>query len=393
MDMKIVTIDLGTRAYDIYIGAGLLYRLNDFVPVDVKDRSVFVITDEEVKLYAFAIRDNMLEAGASCSEVLVLPAGEQTKSFPRLEEVCTWLLDRGINRNSLVFAVGGGVIGDLAGFSASVIMRGVPYVQVPTTLLAQVDSSVGGKTAINTSQGKNLVGAFYQPILVVADIETLKTLPQREILAGYTEVVKYALINDPGFFQWLENNGASVCDTDPEAVIYAIEKSARAKAEIVQGDERESGQRALLNLGHTFGHALETAAGYDGRLLHGEAVAIGIVMAFDLSRRMGLCSHEDCERVEEHFSSIGLPTRPSFIVPPLKADVEDLLDIMKKDKKVSSGKMTYVLVNGIGQAFLSQDVPEKLVRDVLFDFLGKKDSRFKEKGIKGLWKSAFSSHS
>ncbi len=400
METKIVTIDLDTRGYDIYIGPGLLYRLSEFVPVEVEGRAIFIVTDENVKSYAKAVQNIMLEAGAPRCEMLVLPPGEKTKSFRKLEEVCGWLLDNGVHRNSIVMAVGGGVIGDLAGFAASTIMRGVSYIQIPTTLLAQVDSSVGGKTGINTAQGKNLVGAFYQPISVVADIETLKTLPRRELLAGYAEVVKYGLINDLGFFQWLEDNGNDVCNLKPEDVVYAIEKSAKAKAEIVQADEKESGRRGLLNLGHTFGHALEAAAKYDGRLLHGEAVAIGTMMAFDLSVRLGHCSREDYERVETHFSSVGLPTSVSFIEPGLKTSIEALMEIMKKDKKAAGDKMTFVVSSGIGEAFLTQDVPESVVRDVLKDALGKStttkdgfNKQGRKKGIKGLWKSAFSSQS
>lgn len=400
METKVVTIDLDTRGYDIYIGPGLLYRLNDFVPMEVESRTVFVVTDENVKSYAQAVQNIMLEAGAPRCEMLVLPPGEATKSFKRLEEVCSWLLNKGLHRNSVVMAVGGGVIGDLAGFAASVTMRGVAYVQIPTSLLAQVDSSVGGKTGINMAQGKNLVGSFYQPISVVADIDTLKTLPRRELLAGYAEIVKYGLINDLGFFQWLEDNGNDVCNLKPEDVVYAIEKSAKAKAEIVQADERESGRRALLNLGHTFGHALEAAAKYDGRLLHGEAVAIGTMMAFDLSLRLGHCSREDYERVEQHFKNVGLPTSVSFIEPGLKTSVDSLMEIMKKDKKADGDKMTFVITSGIGEAFLTKDVPEETVREVLKDALGNSktakdgfNKQGKRKGIKGLWKSAFSSQS
>ncbi len=400
VETKIVTIDLDTRGYDIYIGSGLLYRLADFVPVELAGRSVFVVTDENVKSYAQAAKDIMAEAGAQRVEMMVLPPGEKTKSFKQLERICGWLLDHGVHRNSIVMAVGGGVIGDLSGFAASTIMRGVSYVQVPTTLLAQVDSSVGGKTGINMAQGKNLVGAFYQPISVIADIETLKTIPKRELLAGYAEVVKYGLINDLGFFQWLEDNGKDVCALDPEAVSHAIEKSTKAKAEIVESDEKESDRRALLNLGHTFGHALETAAKYDGRLLHGEGVAIGTILAFDLSLRLGHCTQEDMERVEAHFSAVGLPTRVSFIEPALKTDVDSLMEIMKKDKKATGGQMTFVLPAAIGETFITKDVPEGIVRDVLKDAIGKTNVTMegfnrqgKRKGIKGLWKSAFSSQS
>jgi 3-dehydroquinate synthase len=260
---------------------------------------------------------------------------------------------------------------------------------VPTTLLAQVDSSVGGKTGINMKQGKNLVGSFYQPAAVIADIETLKTLPRRELLAGYAEIVKYGIIGDIGFFDWLEENGKHVCDLDEDAMSYAIEASVKAKARTVQVDEKEQGGvRALLNFGHTFGHALETAAKYDGRLLHGEAVAIGTVMAFDLSSRMGLCPRSDYERIEQHFLDIGLPTRASFIEPAITLTIDGLIDIMRHDKKASGGKMKFILARTIGDAFVSGDVPEQLVRDVLKDSLGQDGA-----GTKGRWKSAFSFHS
>jgi len=277
------------------------------------------------------------------------------------------------------------VIGDLTGFCASIVMRGVPYVQVPTTLLSQVDSSVGGKTGINTEQGKNLVGSFYQPGAVIADIQTLHSLPRRELLAGYAEVVKYGLIWDLPFFEWLEENGARVINLEEDAVSYAIEKSCKAKASVVESDEQERGNRALLNLGHTFGHALEAEAGYNGSLLHGEGVAIGMVMAFELSCALGYCSRDDVERVEAHLQNIGLPIRAAY-VERLNTSVDRLIEVMHRDKKVVSGKMVFVLVNEVGNAFLSKDVPEDMVRTVLRDSLGGE-----KKEVKGRWASAFSS--
>lgn len=406
MPTNIVTIDLGERAYDIYIGPGLLYRFADFVPVDIEDINTFIITDTNVKQYAQTVHDILLENGAARCEVMILKPGEQTKCFDNVEKITDWLLNNGVARDSLIVAVGGGVIGDIAGFCASIIMRGVPYVQVPTTLLAQVDSSVGGKTGINTGRGKNLVGSFYQPVAVVADIETLKTLPEREFLAGYAEVLKYGLIRDAPFFTWLCENGADVCKFKEADVGYAIEVSTKAKAALVQADEKEQGQRALLNLGHTFGHALEAVAGYDGRLLHGEAVAIGMVMAFDLSVRMGICERDDLERLERHLTDIGLPIRASFIQPNLNTTVDELLDIMSRDKKVEKGKVKFILTNGIGDSFITDNVPEEKVRAVLEDSLGglgtsgqaeaPKASMSKSFGsskVKGLWKSVFSSHS
>ena len=402
MDTRIVTIDLAQRSYDIYIGAGLLYRMDEFVPFEVEGRKVFLVADENTEAYMLNIRDVLGNAGAARTEFLTLPPGEQTKSMKVYERVLDWMLKNNIARDSVVFAVGGGVIGDLAGFAAATAMRGVPYVQVPTSLLAQVDSSVGGKTGINAEQGKNLIGSFYQPKAVVIDIDVLKTLPRRELLAGYAEVVKYGLINDAGFFNWLEDFGKDVVDLDFEAVTKAIETSVKAKAAVVEADEQETGKRALLNLGHTFGHALEAAAGYDGRLLHGEAVSIGIVMAYDLSQRMGLCSEEEMERVEKHFLDVGLPTRASMIEPALTAGPDELLEIMGHDKKAEAGKLKFILANGIGEAFISSDVDMALVKTVLKDSLGSDKQRpeglaenvresFISKGAKGLWRSAFSS--
>lgn len=393
METKIVTINLDARAYDIFIGHSLLFRINDFIPQDLTGRNVFIVTDKNVEPYAKRVQALISEGGAKICALKVLPAGEKTKSFAAVEDVCTWMLAGGINRDSLVMAVGGGVIGDLTGFCASIAMRGVPYIQVPTTLLSQVDSSVGGKTGINTDQGKNLIGTFYQPTAVIADIETLSTLPRRELLAGYAEVVKYGLIEDAGFFNWLEENGRRVCDLDEDAVSHVLEVSCKAKAAVVQADEREQGRRALLNLGHTFGHALEAAAGYNGTLLHGEAVAIGMVMAFDLSYRMDLCTQDDVERVEQHLSSIGLPVRADSI-EGLDTSVDALFAAMSHDKKVKDGKLVFVTVNGIGEAFLNNDVPEALVRDVLRESLGgetKTAAKGVRKGIKGRWKSVFSS--
>lgn len=402
MDNKVITIDLSTRSYDIYIGSDLLKRAQDFVPYDLKDRQVFIVYDRAVEDYVAMLETAF--AGAKSVKKLGVKSGEKTKSFDEAEKVTGWMLENKISRNSLIFAVGGGVTGDLSGFCASIVLRGVPYIQIPTTLLAQVDSSVGGKTGINTKQGKNLIGSFYQPTAVLMDVETLKTLPKREVLAGYAEIVKYALINDSGFFNWLEQNGPDVCNLNHNELVYAIESSVRAKAAIVEADEKEErGQRALLNFGHTFGHALEAAAGYDSRLLHGEAVAIGMMMAFELSCRMGLCSREDVERVEKHFIQCGLRLYASSIMPPLKADVDELIELMRSDKKNKGGQMTFILVNGIGEAFVSENAPEKLVREVIQDSLGsvsKSDNiqstasaEFKRKGVKGLWKSAFSSQS
>ncbi len=365
--MKTVNIDLGDRKYDITIGSDLIKDLPDFLPFDMSGRKAFIIADENTKDYAEQVQSALQEAGASFADTLVLPFGESTKSFSKLEQTYDWMLENAIHRNSVVFAVGGGVIGDLAGYAASTILRGVPYVQVPTTLLSQVDSSVGGKTGVNTPHGKNLVGSFYQPAAVIADIDTLKTLPKRQILAGYAEVVKYGLLGDFAFFEWLEKNGQSVVKLDEGAIAYAIELSCKAKAAVVEADEREGGRRALLNLGHTFGHALEAAAGYDGTLLHGEGVSIGTVMAFDLSCRMGLCTIQEQGRVTAHFEKIGLPVNAYKI----EASVDQLIATMRRDKKAMDNKMIFILVDKIGNAFVSRDVPEDLVRSVLEHSLGK----------------------
>jgi 3-dehydroquinate synthase len=386
METRILSIDLDTRAYDIFIGGGLINRIQDFLPDELEGRAVFIVTDTNVEPYATQVKELLMQNGASRAEMITMPAGEKTKSFTNMQKVCEFFLTNNINRSALVLAVGGGVIGDLTGFCASIAMRGVPYIQIPTSLLAQVDSSVGGKTGINTPQGKNLVGSFYQPAAVIIDIETLKTLPKRELLAGYAEVLKYGLIQDAKFFNWLNaGNGEKICNLDQAAIIHAVELSCKAKADVVEADEQERGRRALLNLGHTFGHALEAEAGYNGTLLHGEGVAIGMLMAFELSYRMGLCPQEDVEALESHLQSIGLPTHASYI-DGLATDVNSLITVMKRDKKVVHDKMVFVLVNGIGQAFLNDSVPEDLVRDVLRDSLGGET-----KEAKGQWSSTFSS--
>jgi 3-dehydroquinate synthase len=385
METRILSIDLDTRAYDIYIGAGLINRVQDFLPDELEGRAVFIVTDTNVQPYATQVKELLMQNGAARAEMITMQAGEKTKSFANMQKVCEFFLTNNINRSALVLAVGGGVIGDLTGFCASITMRGVPYIQIPTSLLAQVDSSVGGKTGINTPQGKNLVGSFYQPAAVIIDIDTLKTLPKRELLAGYAEVLKYGLIQDSNFFNWLENNGSKIINLDKAAITHAVELSCKAKADVVEADEQERGRRALLNLGHTFGHALEAAAGYDGTLLHGEGVSIGMLMAFELSYRMDLCPQEDVETLEAHLQAIGLPTHASLI-EGLATNVDDLIKIMKRDKKVVNDTMVFVLVNGIGEAFLNDAVPENLVREVLRDSLGGET-----KEAKGQWSSTFSS--
>ena len=363
-----VELDLAERSYKIHIGKSLLEQADDLIPLDLTDRKVFILYDKNVYPYVQVLEET-LAGKVYDSKTLGLKGGEQTKSYESLQDVLSWLLKNKVDRQSLLIAVGGGVIGDLGGFAASIVMRGIPYVHVPTTLLAQVDSSVGGKTGINTPQGKNLVGSFYQPKAVICDIGTFGTLPERELQAGYAEIVKYGFINDLPFFEWLEENGEKVLGLKADEVIYAVETSCKAKAAIVAADEKESGKRALLNLGHTFGHALEAAAEYDGRLLHGEAVAIGMVMAFDLSARMGLCSQEDPSRVREHLKKLELKTKASEITPSLKQKAEDIVALMAGDKKAQAGKIGFILTRGIGEAFQSYDVDLEQVTAVVQESL------------------------
>jgi 3-dehydroquinate synthase len=359
-----VHVPLGERAYDILIGPGLIARAGAEIASRLKGRKAAIITDENVApLYLEALVESLNAAGIA-SASLVLPAGEKTKSFEHLITACDKVLEARIERNDYVIALGGGVIGDLSGFTAGIVRRGVRFVQVPTSLLSQVDSSVGGKTGINSRHGKNLIGVFHQADLVLADTDVLNTLSEREFRAGYAEVAKYGLIDKPEFFAWLEANWKSVF-SGGSARIEAIAASCQAKADVVVADEHENGQRALLNLGHTFGHALEAATAYDSaRLVHGEGVSIGMVLAHEFSARMNLASPDDARRVEHHLREVGLPTRMSEIpgtLPP--ADV--LMDAIAQDKKVKGGKLTFILTRGIGQSFVANDVPASEVLSFL----------------------------
>jgi 3-dehydroquinate synthase len=359
----IVPVALGERAYPIHIGPGLLGRAGALLAAALpKAGRAFVVSDTTVApLYLEQLGVALADAGVTWASHIV-PAGEASKSFVRLEALLEDMLGFGMERGTPVVALGGGVVGDLAGFAAAVALRGVPLVQIPTTLLSQVDSSVGGKTAVNSRHGKNLIGAFHQPCLVLADTDTLDTLPRRELLAGYAETAKYGLIGDAAFWDWLEADGPALLDGDPALRAHAIAVSCRAKAAVVAADEREAGQRALLNLGHTFGHALEAETGYGDALLHGEAVAIGMVMAFDLSRRLGLCPGQDVERVRRHLAAVGLPVRPD---PARAWDIDRLMAHMARDKKVEGGRITFVVADGIGRARLERDVPADAVRATL----------------------------
>ncbi|MGE4249992.1 MAG: 3-dehydroquinate synthase [Parvibaculaceae bacterium] len=359
-----VAVDLGARSYAIAIGEGLLKEAGARLRPLFKRPLTAIVTDGNVAaLHLATLRASLAAAGIE-STTIVLPAGEATKSYRHLAETCDGLLAAGIERRDMVIALGGGVIGDLAGFAAAVLRRGVDFIQIPTTLLAQVDSSVGGKTGINSPHGKNLIGAFHQPRAVLIDIALLDTLPGRELAAGYAEVAKYGLLGDAGFFAWLEAHAGSIFAGDAQARVKAITRSCEMKARIVAEDETETGVRALLNLGHTFGHALEAATGYSQRLLHGEAVAIGMAQAFRFSHKLGLVAEADAARVETHLRQVGLPTRLADIAGNLP-EPRKLIEIMRQDKKAVAGKLTFILTRGIGQAFIARDVEEKAVHEFL----------------------------
>ncbi len=363
-----VHVDLAERSYDVEIGPGLLAQSGERIAPLLKRPRVAVLTDETVAgMHLDALRDGLASAGIEMT-ALALPAGEATKSWPHFERAVEWLLAEKVERNDIVVALGGGVIGDLAGFAAAVMRRGVRFVQIPTSLLAQVDSSVGGKTGINAPQGKNLIGAFHQPSLVLADTDVLGTLQTRDFLAGYGEVVKYGLLGDAQFFEWLEDNGPLLASGDMAARVQAVTRSVQMKADIVARDETEQGDRALLNLGHTFCHALEAATGYSNRLLHGEGVAIGCALAFETSSRLGLCSQEDPSRVRAHLRAMGMKTDLADI-PGELPDAETLVDLMAQDKKVMDGQLRFIMARGIGQAFVTPDVPRETVVSVLKDAL------------------------
>lgn len=363
--MRRVSIDLKEKSYAIEIGSGLLQQAGVRLKPFIKREICPVVTDQNVyDLHADTLATALQNAGIR-PEFIVLEPGEATKNFSNLQNILDALFNLKIERKDTLIAFGGGVIGDLAGFAASIFRRGIPFIQIPTTLLAQVDSSVGGKTGINVAYGKNLVGSFYQPIHVLTDVNVLKTLPKRELLAGYAEVVKYGLLGNTAFFSWLEQYAVDVLAGDAEKQADTIAQCCENKADIVQKDTFESGCRALLNLGHTFGHALEAATGYDSaRLLHGEGVSIGCVLAFKLSHQMGLCTQDDVDRVITHFQRVGLKTYLSEISDILPT-TEALINLMYQDKKVTSGIINFILTRGIGQAFISGDVDMAAVQSLL----------------------------
>ncbi|MEE9588385.1 MAG: 3-dehydroquinate synthase [Hyphomicrobiaceae bacterium] len=369
-----LTVALEDRGYDIVIGPGLLHQAGALIAVAVPDARVAIVTDKHVAgLHLETLKAALAETGSLIGQV-VLPAGESSKSFSQLDVLCHELLGLGVERGDVVVALGGGVIGDLAGFAASIVRRGVRVVQIPTTLLAQVDSSVGGKTGINSPRGKNLIGAFHQPSLVLADISVLATLPDRQFRAGYAEVAKYGLLGDAEFFDWLEENWPAVFRREPEALARIVGTSCRAKADVVAADEYETGNRALLNLGHTFGHALEAWAGFSDKLLHGEAIAIGMAQAFRYSMRAGLVGDNQVRRVESHLQAVGLPITVADIPGPAVPEPDALLSLMAQDKKVRRGQLVFVLVRGIGEAFVCRDVDENALRAFVADECGKASS-------------------
>jgi 3-dehydroquinate synthase len=363
-DLVTVPVSLADRSYDILIGSGLIAQAGAEIAMRLPGARAAIVTDENVAgLHLGALQTSLTSNGIHSTPVII-PAGEKSKSFDQLEKVVRGILAARLERGDVVIAFGGGVVGDLAGFAAGIVRRGMPFIQIPTSLLAQVDSSVGGKTGINTPEGKNLVGVFYQPQLVLADTGVLSTLSEREFRAGYAEVAKYGLIDQPDFFSWLEENWRAVFKGGV-ARSEAIAISCRAKAAVVARDEHETGDRALLNLGHTFGHALEGYVAYDNtRLVHGEGVAIGIALAHRFSAHMNLASPDDARRVEAHLKAVGLPTRISDM-PGAAPDAATLMKFIAQDKKVSRGALTFILTKGIGRSFIAKDVPASAVESFL----------------------------
>ena len=356
-------VDLAARSYPIHIGKGILKDARALLGQHIGTGRIAIISDETVAdLHLQTLLAGL--AAPTAPEVIILPPGETTKSFAAFQDVLDTLLRANFSRDDTLIAFGGGVIGDLTGFVASVLKRGCRFVQIPTTLLAQVDSSVGGKTAINTPAGKNLVGCFYQPKAVIIDTDVLNTLDDRQMRAGYAEVLKYALLGDAEFFDWLEQNGAHVLARDAHALRYAIYTSCAAKAGVVQRDERERGERALLNLGHSFAHALEAKAGFDGRLLHGEAVSVGMLMAFEFSQNLGLCTGQDVARVRQHLHALTMPVSTDLPADILQ-DAGQLFDFMMRDKKNTGADMTLILCRAIGDAFVEKQAAQTKVRQYL----------------------------
>ena len=363
-DQHKVTVELGERAYEIIIGSGVLARAATHIAPLLPRPKLAIVADANLADNHLPILRAALSDVGIAHDSYLVPSGEASKNFGQLADLCDWLLAQKIERNDCIIALGGGVIGDLTGFAAAILRRGTRFIQIPTTLLAQVDSSIGGKTAINAPSGKNLIGAFHQPDLVLADMDVLKTLPPREVGAGYAEIVKYGALGDKAFFAWLEENGEKVLALDEAAMAEAVARSCRAKAAIVARDERETGDRALLNLGHTFGHAFEALTGYDNTLLHGEAVAYGMVLAFNFSVARGHCAPEDAARLKDHIGASHLPQKMSAIGTG-KFAADALVEAMSQDKKVQNGQMRFILANGLGDTFIADNVSETELRDFL----------------------------
>lgn len=359
-----VPVGLGARAYDIIIGSDLLAQAAQHIAPLLARPKLAIISDTHVAPLHLKTLTDSLDAAGIAHDSLIVPAGEASKNFTQLETLCDWLLDCKIERADCIIALGGGVIGDLTGFAASILRRGTRFIQIPTTLLAQVDSSIGGKTAVNSSRGKNLIGAFHQPDLVLADMDVLATLPPREIAAGYAEIVKYGALGDAAFFDWLCDNGQDVLALNGDAVAHAVAQSCTAKAAIVARDEREAGERALLNLGHTFGHAFEKLTGYGDALLHGEAVAYGMVLAFAFSAEAGHCSAKDAETLRAHIEASGLPAKMQSVGNGA-FDADALIEAMGQDKKVQAGKMRFILARSLGDTFIADNVTAADLRPFL----------------------------
>ncbi|MDR7115689.1 3-dehydroquinate synthase [Caulobacter sp. BE254] len=361
-----IPVGLGARAYDVVVGTGLIDRAGEHIAPLLKRKRVAVVTDTNVGEHHGERLANALEHAGIATDVILVPPGEETKSFEGLADLSDRLLALNLERGDMVIAFGGGVVGDLTGFAAAIYKRGIDFIQIPTTLLAQVDSSVGGKTAIDTPRGKNLIGAFHQPRLVLADLDILATLPARELACGYAEIIKYGLLGDFAFFEWLEAHVKAVLERDTAALVRAVGRSVEMKAQIVAEDEKETGRRALLNLGHTFGHAVEGEMGFGDALKHGEAVGLGMAQAFRFSVRQGLCSAQDAVRAEAAIKAAGLPTRLSDIRPePFSADA--LIAHSAQDKKAEGGLLTFILVRGIGDAFVAKDVDRAALRAFLLE--------------------------
>jgi 3-dehydroquinate synthase len=360
-------VALGTRSYDILVGSGLLGQAHALMAPVLASKRTVIITDTNVApLYGESLLAQLKGHGSGC-DMLTVPAGEGSKSFAQLEALLEQLLALKVDRKTTLIALGGGVVGDLAGFAASVLLRGVPFIQIPTTLLAQVDSSVGGKTAINARQGKNLIGSFYQPVLVIADSDVLNTLPAREMAAGYAEIIKYGLIMEADFYRWCLNNGAKILAGDAMAIQHAVRESCRMKAHIVAQDEREADKRALLNFGHTFGHALEAETGFNNTLLHGEAVAMGMVMACRLSAHMGLITEDVESELAEHFEGLGMKAHLRDVATPWNADA--IAAHFSDDKKAEGGTLTFIVLDAIGRARVAKNVEPTLALGVVASYM------------------------